>query len=723
MQSWNRSTRLVALALLSTLWAMPAHAGLKAAGPVSPVTTLPIWYQDTNGLALEPCVDQNGFCILTPPFDPAVTNPPSPITTTGPIADANFPDESFYFIADAIITGVGPARAEQAVLRIALEAAFLTGVTPNGGITFLRVNLKRMAGLTPGTYTVTYPYGQFTFPVDANGDTPKVSGQAFRAEDPIAPSPGIYFPPEMRQATLTHVGPFLTAASGLVTDPITGHVYVGNPGTPTTVTGSPLGTNFFRIDGPNVGGPGVNSIQTDLFAIAGRVFTGKIPLFTNLDRVTYARDAATGHVDAFVTGTPGAVLDLSGTGLATTRLAADATPPNDRFFASIPFGAALPTGVKITNRSDVPTPTDYLVTLVDEVKVTQADYDPVAKTLTIQAASRDTVAPLPELTAVNVPLPNVLDAAGTLVAQLGAALPPLVVEVRSSKGGVGTAPVSVISSAAAPVNAPPVAVADSASTLSNTAVIIDVLGNDSDPDADPLAIVSVTQPAHGSVTNNGSTVTYLPSPPSFVGADAFTYTIADGRGGSASAGVSVTVTAAPNVAPVANPDSASTAFQTPVTIAVLANDSDANGDPLTVTSVTQPASGTVTTNGTTVTFTPAAGFTGTRTFTYTVSDGRGGNTAGLVTVTVRPAETLVVTLALFVRPSEWRVSGTSTAPNGTTITIHSGSTLAGQVIGTATVTGGAWTYRNKTSSVPASTRISVESTGGAVRLDQVVTIK
>ncbi len=69
-------------------------------------------------------------------------------------------------------------------------------------------------------------------------------------------------------------------------------------------------------------------------------------------------------------------------------------------------------------------------------------------------------------------------------------------------------------------------------------------------------------------------------------------------------------------------------------IAVLANDSDLDGDTLTVTSVTAPANGTASNSGNGVLYTPRAGFFGTDTFNYTVSDGKGGSATATVTVTV-----------------------------------------------------------------------------------------
>jgi len=96
-------------------------------------------------------------------------------------------------------------------------------------------------------------------------------------------------------------------------------------------------------------------------------------------------------------------------------------------------------------------------------------------------------------------------------------------------------------------NRPPVAAADSASVVGGSpATAVVVLANDSDPDGDPLTIVAVTQGAHGQVAivSNGAGLTYRPAA-GYTGADSFTYTVRDGRGGSATATVSITVTEPP----------------------------------------------------------------------------------------------------------------------------------------------------------------------------------
>jgi len=439
--------------VMISLLAGNSSAALKAVGPISAATTLPTWYQDTTNLALEPCLDQNGFCILTPNFDPAADpltrTPPgaglSTITATGPINDANFPDESFYFLADSIITS--PTGVKY-VYRAAMEAAFLAGVSPGQGITFLRINFKKLSGLTPSsTYTVTHPYGQFTFDTDALGDSVvTTAGQAFRTEDPLAPAPGVYFPPEMAGAVTTGIGPFLVrapAAGGLFVDPLSGNTYIGDAVTPVPVVGGSHG-NIFRIDGPNAGGPGVNSIETNLFTLAGKVFTGPISSPMTIDRSTYVFDGSAGQIDLFVTALPSANLTVTGTGIPRTPLTQDTSNPT-KFFAHISFTATLPSNLNLENTLDTPTPTaiPHAIILSDEVNITQASYNPLTQELSIRAASRDKVIQLPTLTIPALATPNTLDANGALDKTL-TTIPPMSVTVTSSKGGTATSLVSVV---------------------------------------------------------------------------------------------------------------------------------------------------------------------------------------------------------------------------------------------------------------------------------------
>ena len=182
-------------------------------------------------------------------------------------------------------------------------------------------------------------------------------------------------------------------------------------------------------------------------------------------------------------------------------------------------------------------------------------------------------------------------------------------------------------------NTNPVAVADFVTTVRNQAINIAVLTNDYDLDGDMFALASLTQPAHGTAVISGTNVIYTPTV-NYTGTDSFTYTISDGRGGTSSANVTITITKSLNHAPTAINDGAVTAFQTPVTIAVLSNDTDLDADTLSITSVTQPMHGTAVISGTSVVYTPALGYIGNDSFSYTISDGKGGTSTAMVMILV-----------------------------------------------------------------------------------------
>ncbi|EHR0918954.1 tandem-95 repeat protein [Vibrio parahaemolyticus] len=178
-------------------------------------------------------------------------------------------------------------------------------------------------------------------------------------------------------------------------------------------------------------------------------------------------------------------------------------------------------------------------------------------------------------------------------------------------------------------------VADKAMVVEDTPTIIKVLGNDTfEGDNKVVSLDAENGPKNGTViVNNDGTVTYTPDD-NYVGKDTFTYIVTSG-GVSESTTVEVNVTPV-NDAPVAKDDIATTQEDTAVTIDVLSNDTDVDGDKLSIQSATVPeAQGKVEIVDGKLVFTPAENFNGHAEITYTVTDGQLTDEAK-VTVTVNP---------------------------------------------------------------------------------------
>ena len=183
-----------------------------------------------------------------------------------------------------------------------------------------------------------------------------------------------------------------------------------------------------------------------------------------------------------------------------------------------------------------------------------------------------------------------------------------------TKTAAGTIAVDVL-----PVNDVPKAVSDSYTVPEDGEVTLPLLANDTDVESDTLTVDSWTAPAHGTVTS-GTALAYKPDP-NYNGPDSFTYTISDGKGGTATATVDVTVTAV-NDAPVAADDSGTMLENESVTVDVLANDDDVDGDTLSVALETAPSFGSAAVNpDKTITYTPEPDFNGDVSFSYRISDG------------------------------------------------------------------------------------------------------
>ncbi|MBW3670795.1 MAG: tandem-95 repeat protein, partial [Acidobacteria bacterium] len=190
------------------------------------------------------------------------------------------------------------------------------------------------------------------------------------------------------------------------------------------------------------------------------------------------------------------------------------------------------------------------------------------------------------------------------------------------------------------VNDAPVAVGDSYAGTEDTVLSVGapgVLGNDTDADGDPLTAVLDTTVSNGTLTLNGDgSFTYTPSA-DFNGTDSFSYHASDGTASSNIVTVTLNVTAA-NDAPVAVADSYTGTEDTTLTIAapgVLGNDSDVDGDPLTAVLDATVSNGTLTLNADgSFSYTPAAGFNGTDSFSYHANDGVAGSNVVTVTLNI-----------------------------------------------------------------------------------------
>lgn len=291
----------------------------KAVGPVDPRVGFPLWYQDELGVKLQLCLDLSGNCITTPPV-----SGPASVTT----ANINFPDEAFYWYADARINRSIGGNVR---LVIAKEAAFTTPLPSVGNqITFDRIRV-RIDQLTPGaTYTITHPFGVMTAVANADGGivinsslkttttastagtTTTTSTTSGSTADGFTAAPAsgstttattdTAAPPADGDATVAASGSgsgggtntaeinttedigcggapcdFRMALEGKIShflrwDTGAPAGYLGNPNVLHAITGSPFATNYFKVDGPNVGGAGINSIQTNLFTVSGKLF-------------------------------------------------------------------------------------------------------------------------------------------------------------------------------------------------------------------------------------------------------------------------------------------------------------------------------------------------------------------------------------------------------------------------------------------------------------------
>src|SRR3954454_12263941 len=430
----------VAIAAPSGLLAPGAGApqpGLMAVGPVNASNGFPDWYRDSNGVDLMPCNDpQDKYC------GGAV---PAPDPTQPPTFPGNFPNEFFYQQAGA--DSLVSAGGNKVLAEFDLEGAFASGPVAAGDqMVFSRIRYKIVDGLQPDTdYKITQPYGTDTVHTDAGAT-------GFFVTQDVGVAAG-----DFTGAMKGRVGPFLQWAPNPTNPadvPPTG--YVGDGVTPHAVTGSPLSTNFVRIQGPGIGGaPGdtnpnpcpttganaysgpVNDcIQANNFVVVGKKSqTGGV----DVTRATYERNATGGAAKVQVLGDSKSSQDIvvrdgdngggPGRKIPTTPLRADA----GHYMARVNVPGALPGTVDVVNRGDTPQ-TIKNVTLTDSLTAS-AVYHTTASgggdVLHVQASSSDGQLAPTSLTVDG--FNKALGSAGSV--DIATLAPPDQVTVKSSKGG------------------------------------------------------------------------------------------------------------------------------------------------------------------------------------------------------------------------------------------------------------------------------------------------
>lgn len=723
--------RKLALAMLLALGMGQAQAALERVGPTNPQNGYPYWYQDRTGLALEFCSPLNqaeldaGWCLLLP----GDTTAPEAFPTA-------FADEHFWWAADAglDIRGSVAGTAGRARLILALEGAFGLGpVTPGDQVVFGRIRFQIVDVPVAGSYRIIHPFGVNEFPNVAAGD------KIFFTDDVgLTCGQG-----QFNCALGTGIGPFLlpsltpggavelhdaalqpdASLGGYGATSPGGRKHIAGPARLGPVTGSPFGTNYFRLEGPagsNLDGLGHDFVETTGFALMGRIWEQAIPGIVSAEQATYTRRIASPSqkLDVFANGLP----SIPGPGQAPVNpvlsfydapcsvAIVNAGQPNEQIVYGAPASATevtmtrsgtshwgqilaqtIPAEVCVKDNSAVdqnglPKPAYYPLAVKDEVQAIEATYDPRNQSLLVRAVSSDEVFP-PSL---------VVEGLGPMVGgQLQVSplvAPPSAVRILSSRGGTDEQKVKTGFIAAASA----VAANDAATTLEESPIVIAVLANDSG--AEPATVRVVTNPTLGATAVNLVTgdITYTPGLNKY-GNDTFSYVV-KGADGVDSNVATVTVSVINvNDAPVAVANATTTVLSVPAVISLLGNDTDADGqvDLAGVQIVQPPAQGTLTTgqNGV-VTYTPAA--TGQFTFTYQAVDAAGAlSNVATVTVDVVAAETLTADKAFYRRDqARWVVSGTSSVLAGQNVTIrYVDGPSAGTVLGLAVVDGlGDWIY-------------------------------
>jgi len=462
-------------------------------GPVDPSNGYPTWLEDANGLVLELCEDT--IDLTSTAIDPATgfVFPPCP-ACVDPLLDLpdptmpqsfpnNYPDEHFYSLSESLMIESDNTRS---IITMAIEGAFdgLGAVVDGEQVVFARYRV-RIDNASPGEfYQITYPYGVTYADAELDQGGAAISNINFTNDIFLWKGVPLRSPLSSIMSTfMTSVSPPAPAADGTV---FAGDFCGGSP-----AVGSPFGTNFFSVVGPNAGmvlstgntqasanqcnptdpqmiaafdaydarhnqGMTVNDPNYSLlaripdnctysqdFVVLAKPTTKK---GVQIDRATYTKDAISTQINVWASSFQGQNIQLDVPGL-TSGPVTMCTDGTGNYFAHIlaPASFAQPSNITVTNMSDNP-PRATTGGLAANVNVADATYDIDAGTLSVTASATD-----PNQTGASLSLSSgqTLDATGNAVLTLGTpgscTVPPASISVQSAQGATTSLPVRVIS--------------------------------------------------------------------------------------------------------------------------------------------------------------------------------------------------------------------------------------------------------------------------------------
>ncbi|MFQ5482011.1 MAG: DUF5011 domain-containing protein [Nitrospinaceae bacterium] len=358
-----------------------------------------MFFEDANGLRLGLCDDPANCFFFAP-------NPTLPTSFPG-----NWPDEAFYWAGDSIMDGGAANPGLKALIVLAREAAFFNGPVVDGDqIVFSRIRfaIDGIPSMLGHSYKITHPYGINTILAGTGLRGGGVNREGLAQTLDI----GITQPGEFT-AALAKIDPFLIPATANlnILKATPGALLDTTGGLTMQVQGSPFGTNFFRIEGPNIGdaypdficaditlggikntlGMDVDNdcVETDQFSLMGRVAAQH---GAGVDQATYGRSGLDTFVNISANSVENQTLVAGVNGGPMYQMTEGA---GGNYFLRLQQGSHFSLGLNgletatVMNLTDSPATIPGTTLVTDEVNISSAQYDLSNGLLVLDITSSD----------------------------------------------------------------------------------------------------------------------------------------------------------------------------------------------------------------------------------------------------------------------------------------------------------------------------------------------